>query len=184
VFVLHASPEVRDKLGNAVTDDEGRFVIVGLPAERLRVHLSLRGQGERGWADDDSPWPSAMAEIDLGTATPAELVARVPRIQGPGAIERTVTLALHTTAARDGQPLEGASGYAQVLRNGLWITAGDAKTDAAGRGEGRLVPGERYRVYVSGRWSPKPPRWKGREVEVVPRNGRIEVEVALEPEEG
>jgi hypothetical protein len=171
-----------DRLGRAMTDADGRFEIAGLPPGRVRLLLALQGRGEDARSDPDSPWPTAHVEVDLD-ATRDELVVHVPRARGPGAVERTVPLALRVTSAQDGAPLDGASAYALVLRGGLWVHAGDVRTDATGRGEGRLIGGQRYRVFVSGRWSPKPPRWKGVELERSPAAGGLEVEIALEPED-
>lgn len=169
-------------IGSAVTDAEGRYEILGLPAGPVTVHLALGSTGERGWYDPESPWPSARAEIDLATP-PTEFIARIPRINGPGAIERSVSLVLRARAATGGAAIEAASGHAEVLRNGLWITAGSVQTGSAGVGDAQVVPGSDYRVYVTGP-RPSPARqWKNLQIEVSASGGRVEVEVAIEEDD-
>ena len=77
-------------------------------------------------------------------------------------------------------PLGDARAVVAVLRDGLWLTLASVQTGPEGRGSGRFLTGERYRVTFYRR-----PR-KGlthdlKEVEVVPAGGRFEASVSLVP---
>lgn len=169
------------RIATAMTDDEGRFVLEGLPRARLRLLLALASSGERGAADVTSPWPSVRHDVDLAVP-PSELVVRVPRVRGPGAVERPVRLTARVRASTGGGPIEGATVWVEGLRGGAWIAAGEAHTDAAGSAEAALVAADRYRVTVSGPWLPQPPRWRSVQLDRAPQAGRADVDVSLDRE--
>ncbi len=137
-------------LGVGTTDEEGRYKVIGLPKGRLRVMFSARSKPRGIGIDPESPYPSAQAEVTLRSGGELRVDATVPRVRGPEAAARTIELSLLVRDGQSGDPLKGANAFVEVLIEGIWIGAGEVRSEADGTGRGLLLPGEKYRIVVIG----------------------------------
>ncbi len=179
VFAWLDDPGAREKVGQAMTDADGRYEMTGLPDRPLSVSFALRSVGPEGRSDASSPFPSARLELTLGAKERRQRDVVTPRLTGPGAEEPAVDVAVLTVEEGTRAPLADARIFVEVLRGGIWFSAGDGKTGPDGRAVVRVLAGERVRVHAyrsaAGGVRTHEPR-----VLELPRAGdRLDAEVAL-----
>jgi hypothetical protein len=97
-------------------------------------------------------------------------------------IER-IHLDARVIEAVGGAPIHDALVEVFVIRDDGSDFAGKARTAADGTARAEVLAAARYHVSITTRWGPTlgPPKYKWKDLELMPKDGVLTVEAALEP---
>ena len=176
----HDGRKARGWIAQTVTAADGTYRIAGLPAARLDIHVSANA-GPDGGLNPSSPFASLRRTVDLDASETKTIDWKVPRLKGEGADRTVVELRVRVTDDA-GRPILGATVFASGLRDHAWASIGSFRTEKDGRTTGRLIDAERYSLFVYGPFEGRKQPFRSRRVEAEVVDGRVEMEIALEPQ--
>jgi len=170
----------RGWVGVAATDGDGRYRLAGLPAGRIDLRFALQSTAT-GMLERESPYPTAIREVELVEGEARVVDLAVPRTSGDGALARTVRVLLALRDAPTRGPIANGSAHLEGLVDGFWLVAGTLRAGADGRGQGDVFPADAYRGWAYGEFRGAT---KHRPARIEPRlrDGALEIDAALERE--